>query len=320
MKNTALLAAITLLISSLSAEVRTITIDRKPGTVAMFDNLADAYSDANDGDTLLFAPSSTGYGSVLCYKQLTFLGSGYRLDDNAVPGLNSNSVNVDITFKNDAGTGNSSGSVVRGMTGSITVDANVVDIIIDKCYNINHNWNINGAATISRCYHVNSLILNGSDSTVFNCILSALELNAVDTTATNCIITSRINTVPLSSVSNTIFTFSNGSNFDGDGSFTHCLSIGGTYLPGGLNNINGQIYDDVFVPSGSFDAKYQLKSEGPAEGAGLGDVDMGIYGGTTPYVLSGVPGIPRLTRFAVPATATNTSGLTFEVEAEAFPE
>ncbi len=98
------------------------------------------------------------------------------------------------------------------------------------------------------------------------------------------------------------------------------MSIGGTYLPSGNNNINGQIFATVFVNTGSFDALYQLASGSPAANAGLNGDDMGMYGGSTPYVPSGVPGIPRLTQLVVPATATDTSGLRFEVSAEAFPE
>ena len=53
------------------------------------------------------------------------------------------------------------------------------------------------------------------------------------------------------------------------------MSIGGTYLPSGNNNINGQIFATLFVNTGSFDALYQLASGSPAANAGLNGDDMG---------------------------------------------
>ena len=39
----------------------------------------------------------------------------------------------------------------------------------------------------------------------------------------------------------------------------------------------------------SDDAKWKLKAGSPAIGAGVSGVDCGVFGGVTPYVLSGVP-------------------------------
>ena len=174
----------------------------------------------------------------------------------------------------------------------------------------------------TRCFHTSAITLNASDSSISNTIVANLNLSAIDTTATNCVVTSNIGTVALSTVSNTIFLISNPNNFDTDGSFSYCMAVGSNLLPAGLGNINGPLLPDVLTGTGTStsDAYYQLADGSPAIGSGLNSADMGAYGGDTPYVLSGVPGIPRITRFVVPATATDTSGLVFEVEAEAFPE
>jgi hypothetical protein len=63
-----------------------------------------------------------------------------------------------------------------------------------------------------------------------------------------------------------------------------------------------------------------LRDDSPALGAGTGGADIGITGGVSPYVPGGVPGRPRLTRLVVPATATDTSGLVFEVDAQSFSD
>ena len=51
----------------------------------------------------------------------------------------------------------------RGSTMSIPASPG---INIDKCYNAGHNWDINGEATITRCYHANILIIDGTTSSV----------------------------------------------------------------------------------------------------------------------------------------------------------
>ncbi len=78
--------------------------------------------------------------------------------------------------------------------------------------------------------------------------------------------------------------------------------------------------EDVFLWNDSPDGKYQLKPGSPAIGAGTAGGDIGAFSGANPYKLSGVPAIPRLTHLIVPPTATSTSGLRFEVEAQAFGE
>ena len=83
-----------------------------------------------------------------------------------MPGLNSNLADVNITFKKDAQIGDSSGSIARGISGQYNVDSGVTGINIDKCYNAGHNWDINGEATITRCYHANILIIDGTTSSV----------------------------------------------------------------------------------------------------------------------------------------------------------
>ena len=97
------------------------------------------------------------------------------------------------------------------------------------------------------------------------------------------------------------------------------MQVGGSFLPAGNGNLNGPyLLSDVFVSAGSSDGKWRLKPGSPAIGAGIDGVDLGPFGGPAPYILSGLPSRPRLTRFAVPATATDVSGLRIEVDAQAF--
>ena len=70
---------------------------------------------------------------------------------------------------------------------------------------------------------------------------------------------------------------------------------------------------NVFTTTTSF----VLKAGGPAVGTGKNGVDMGMYGGISPFVDNFIPALPRITEIIVPPTVPDSSGLTFEVKAEA---
>ena len=66
----------------------------------------------------------------------------------------------------------------------------------------------------------------------------------------------------------------------------------------------------VFVGAGtgSTDAQWQLAAGSPASGTGLNGADIGMFGGASPYVLSGIPPIPAIYFFAAPPVASGSSG------------
>ena len=96
------------------------------------------------------------------------------------------------------------------------------------------------------------------------------------------------------------------------------LVSGGTYGPGNVGNVN---MADVFVgfsnPAGySTDGAWELKPEGPAIGAGEGGIDCGLFGGPLPYVLSGLPAIPRIYEAIVPTAGSTFTGLPVIIKAK----
>ncbi|MCB1121837.1 MAG: hypothetical protein KJT03_09835 [Verrucomicrobiae bacterium] len=312
------LVFITLLSLPLSAAI--ITVDNNPGSVAMFTDTAAAYNSAATDDIILVAGSTSNYSNINSYKRLTWIGVGYFLGPNGIPGLNTNPAKFNITFKNDSTNGNSSGSTYIGIQGAINSDASANNLTIDKCRSGGFNWRFDGSVTITRCYIENVVQLFAANSSISNCIVSDLRLEVANTTADYCNVVSKVSNVASSSISNTIFQVTNAGNWDGNASFSYCLNIGAGFLPDGGGNINNVLLAQVLVASGSSDGYYQLSEGSLAAGAGLNMSDMGAFGGSSPYVLSGVPGIPRITRFSVPSTATGLTALEFEVEAESFAE
>ena len=94
--------------------------------------------------------------------------------------------------------------------------------------------------------------------------------------------------------------------------------VGGIYGPGNQGNIN---MADVFLgypAQGEYstDGRWQLKNDGPAVGAGEGETDCGMFGGTLSYVLSGLPPVPRIYEAVVPTAGSTASGLPVIIKAK----
>lgn len=82
-------------------------------------------------------------------------------------------------------------------------------------------------------------------------------------------------------------------------------------LPASAFNIVGRPLADVFVNTGSADARYQLTATSPARGAGepVNGVtpDIGAFGTGDPYRLSGIPPIPSIYAMSVPANVPSSA-------------
>lgn len=292
----------------------------------MFQTLEAAYAAANEGDTILLAGSSIPYGSIGVHKRLHFVGPGYVLDENGIPGLGKNpAVVYGIHLYNNPLIGSASGTILEGVSvNNFNVNSGLSGIIVRKS---NISQTTFDSPVVIRGSIAAYVKFNAAGSVITNSIiLGDLTLSVPNTSASHVVVGSSLESVPGTSVTNSVFASpypeSIGPNFANRarGSVTYSLALGGSYLPAGNGNLNGQLPANVFVNTGSEDAKWRLKTGSPAIGAGFNGVDIGPFGGATPYKLSGVPAIPRLTHLVVPATATSESGLRFEVEAQAFGE
>ncbi|MCB1121839.1 MAG: hypothetical protein KJT03_09845, partial [Verrucomicrobiae bacterium] len=228
-----------------------------------------------------------------------------------------------LRFKKDNSLGDSSGSSVTGTQGYLESQAGIT-LTVDKCFNEGNNWDFYGPTTITRTYSRNWIYLRDSASSISNSITLHLGLLATGITAMNCAIRQSIG----GSVSGTNFTncifLNQGENswWTSAPTFDYCINIGGSYLPNNGTNVNGALLNTVLLAVGSDgnDQYFQLSEGSIAIGSGLNGADIGPFGGNNPYMLSGMPGIPRMTRFSLPPTATGLTAVTVEVEAEAHPE
>lgn len=72
----------------------------------------------------------------------------------------------------------------------------------------------------------------------------------------------------------------------------------------------------VFVNTGTSDAKWQILAAGPADNTGLSGEDCGMYGGNSPYVISGLPPIPSIYFMSVPVSGSAAQGLPVTIKAK----
>lgn len=63
----------------------------------------------------------------------------------------------------------------------------------------------------------------------------------------------------------------------------------------------------------STDESYQIKAGSPLKTAGSGGTEVGAFGGTTPYVVSGIPAIPSIVNMNNTATGSNTVPLSVTI-------
>jgi len=72
MKSTILLTALAVF-NTLSIQAEILTVDNRPGSVAMFSDFGAAHAAATDGDTIILAGTGLSYGSNLITKTVNMV-------------------------------------------------------------------------------------------------------------------------------------------------------------------------------------------------------------------------------------------------------
>ncbi len=318
MKKSLLITLFTL--AFLSAFATIWHVNNNTGIVADFSNLATAAASAQvaPGDTLYVYGSAVSYGIVTLDKRLTLIGPGYYLNQNQGLQADINPVIIDeLNFM--AG---SEGSLVSGMTLNygyvnalnVVVQRNKISKLIVQASNCmvlqNFFYNMPDYNYAIYVYSpANILVANnwiyfslggwciymedGCSGTFYNnCTWGSCRYRSAE--VYNCIIDWdgagwewTFDEDSYSSVHHNILMDVSSYNW------TEQLTD-----PTNVYNVTAQVY----VETGSYDAAYQLCAGSPAIGAGVGGVDCGIFGGATPYKLSGIPAIPTIYNFVAPAT------------------
>ncbi|MVM38372.1 hypothetical protein GO730_13620 [Spirosoma sp. HMF3257] len=286
----------------------------------LFNQLKTAHDDfkVKNGDTLMVEGSGSAkpYEGFTCTKRLVIIGPGYFLGENA--GVNSvaasASVNGTITF--DKG---SQGSYLIGMelTYNLYVYTSNIYCIRSKVASIYFANDAANCKVTSSYINRISAYHPGNNISVTSCIIQSDYSDIAYATYDNNVLSSDggSDTWKFSSG-----TFRNNILIDRDDkveikspNFQNNLALNAQF---GTDNGNQGNYEpsDLFIGGTSSDGKYQIKATSKFIKAGYNGTQPGIFGGSEPYTLSGVPPIPIIYDLNVPGTGSAASGLNINVK------
>lgn len=332
------LAAMVLSTQNASATIRRVGYT---GTALLNTDYADlqsAHDAAAAGDTILLFP---GYYSASYSKKLITIGYGYYNDTLALgTGANAGLQNIKGTLSfNVYLYASAANSVFEGTDGgSITAyyGEAVNNITIRRCrgyINFNNMVCNNWVITQSQIDNLGFMWAGGTPTnlTVSNCFISGLALsNGSGITQTGQFTNNTIYEATNLGFGNGSFVLKNNIFLLYHGADANCVAQNNIYNtgysagPAGNGNVNIDnasmntiVFEgyNVVGTTYSIDGRYALKPGSPAIGAGAGGIDCGMYGGTNPYKLSGMPRIPAFYKLTAPSniTSTNPYTITFSV-------
>ena len=297
-------------------------VNNNPGVDADFSNLQTAIDDANvqPFDTLYVEGSSNCYGGISVSKPVTLFGTGYFLNENdTTQSLKKSSTLNSAKFNSGA-----EGAVLCGFKiiddySSSAVYISTDSVVVIRNQIVQSNIARYGIYILSSSLSRIRLECNYISITNYNYPCSAIKIsgdqhsivirnNYLDGSGngTNYSIeSSGSNTLV---ISNNIFgqnlktnssLISNNIMISGDVTGSDNLYVynigseqqfGNEY--GNQQNVDMSIVFVDYTPSVDNDLILAVGS--PAIGAGFEGMDCGIFGGSNPYVLSGIPPIPSI--------------------------
>ena len=327
------LALLFTFISTAEAQNRIWIVNNNPGGAGDFSDFNKAQDAATDGDTLYVVPSPNVYGSTNITKQLHIFGGGYLHGENNITTHNTGESSVSIgkiSGEQNSGNNTADGSSFHGLVIESSTSPQMLlvadDISFKRCI-IKATITANGNETYTGISIIQSLVktISGpnrslySDFYISNSLIGGSISNLTGSTIINSIIDGTVKSSVSTSLANLIFennifisTITSGV-FDSDNNNTVSHNIFAQSQPSnpGTNNQFNIDPSTLFIgPDGnSTDAQWQLSESSPAKGAGTNGDDAGMFGGPNPYILSGIPAIPRITEFIAPSSGSGNSGL-----------
>jgi len=331
MKNfTFLLLSVFLLFASTTYAARHRVNNQGMG--AQFSTINAAIGAATPGDTIYVEGSPINYNGFSCSKRVIIIGPGYFLANNPETQANLYSATVGNSSFNSG----SSGSVVMGLkfnTGGFytCLDINDDSVTVKRNYFYLSSTHSDNQPTL-RVYSSKTIISQNYIERAGNGYALKIESNnctgiivnnnyichlAGGTAFTNPAST----TVNLSQNVLSGAVSVNNANVSNNilisGSFGYTNSVvnnnicNGTQFPlvDNLQNVDMNLVFDLTDPSP--DGKYQLIDDisNPAIGYGALSADCGMFGGSDPYKLSGIPPVPAIYFFFAPVSGSVNSDL-----------
>lgn len=306
-------------------------VDNNPGnTNADFVTLQAAHDGVASNDTLYVIGSGLNYGSLTMTKPLTIIGPGFFLAENPQTQANPASAKVGAVIVDPGAAGTFiSGMEFTGLnnvnTNNVTLKRNLFRRNDANDYLITTGGNVTNF-TLTQCYVLNkaaaghAVQIGGTNSNIL-ITNNMLESNAGSDFALNCNASSTVevvNNIFLGKVTLDESILDNNVTRGGTVTATQSTprnNIGtSTQFPAGNGNQQNVLLTDIFLLTGSTDGQWILKPGSPAIGNGVNGEDIGMYGGSDPYVLSGVPAIPAIYFFSAPTSGSSGAGLPVHIK------
>ncbi|MCB2207137.1 MAG: hypothetical protein KQH67_02465 [Bacteroidetes bacterium] len=324
MKNLSLFLLFAFVILSLNiSKADTWRVNNNPlyteGCDHCFSQLQDAVNSplVNPGDTIHIEASTTDYEGVDITKRLVIIGTGYFLDENGPLQQNQLSATIkgDVNLMEGSEGTKLIGLRIKGSYAEIGIFTN--DISIERCYSgsagiffQNNDWSISNIE-IDRCYlsqisrigypdpinnlHITNCYIDGG------AYLPGEGANQYTGVFAHNVVNGKLGGSNGIDYYNNIF---KGEFPEGDNSTSNVFNnIFTDELPDWLSESDNMFMPEgtVFVAEGSTDGILQVNPpnicpecyEGYDPG-GANDVEIGMFGGNTPYFLSGIPNIPTV--------------------------
>lgn len=288
-----------------------------------YTNLQAAHDAANNFDTLLLTPSLVGYPSINILKPLTIIGNGYGdgiptslphciiynpfgIDPNAAGGK---ICSVEINGRVDIYAANY--TIERCKTGQLQLFAGASNVLL-------HQNLIVSAFSIQYYDQSDVTLLNNCIISNYGfCLINGFQItNATINAINNIFINNQNGAYKAIELSNTNSYFANNiicPQQSGILSSYNNIITDGSLPPTNSNQLNVDL-NTVFVDYAN--GNYHLKPGSPAIGAGLNGVDIGIYGGSTPFIDGGLPPLPSIYYLDVPINGSTQNGVNITIKAK----
>ncbi len=342
MKKLMFLSLLLALILTINAQPKIWSVSKDAAQKADYSEVQAAIDAASPGDYIYVYPSVYENGFTLGIP-VVIVGPGYFLGDN--PNTQVNKSPATIKGEVTIGT-NTSGIIITGLNiqNKLTIQStsnvilkrnklNSVEIKNSTNVTVKQNY-IDGSefnvGVIVPGHNVNTVFYVGQNSSDIRLLNNFIKnsnysfLGMISTVISSHELSSTLiqNNVIDGNLAGYNFSFQNNILTKGGQSSLYSSSMFNNIAFNsvfGTNNSNQEniAMTTVFVGSAtnpSTDGQYQLKNGSPAKGAGLNGVDCGMFGGSDPYVLSGVPDIPAIYFFEAPDGASATNGLPVHIK------
>lgn len=307
------------IVSITNTNAKIYRLNNSPQIPSDFKDIYTALQQINTGDTIYAEGSSMKYGDLIINKKVTIIGTGYNLAENAISECNSQSAEFTNLLINSGAEGSNIVSLVFNSDSSSNQNVYIRsnDITVKRCL-FKHNLDISLDTVINNLAFIqnytsesilakktavlNNILISNNvviQSIKFPCSSKINITNNVVRKIINANNSMIANNIQLDE--NTTKTFTAG--FSGTNNIYKNNITKNTeakYIPSGASNILGvdmatvfQTYEDDFTTVN--DSRWKLKIDSPAKKAGFDGADCGVFGGSIPYVLSGIPPIPIIT-------------------------